>query len=235
MEGEKLPQQEFGNQLKRIALEYKGQTYSFAVNPEQYTMTRPQRATVFKTQSDNVIQQFGADLSTITFSGNTGHQKDGSGLTGKDRYASLNNFILLYQNDTENGGTPASDLNFYNYTDDESYTVTIPPAGFSLNRSVDNPLIYTYSITLIVIKGTGDPSESDKINSQIGAGSGSGGYAQGNYSGTTATGVYPDSGVSIPGTTYVVQKSSSALDKASSAVAHQVGAPDAAGNRVLTT
>ena len=57
--------------VKRMSISYSGTTVDFAVNPQEYQYSRPQRASTYKTQNTNVIQQFGPDLGVITISGNT--------------------------------------------------------------------------------------------------------------------------------------------------------------------
>ena len=167
-----MTQNDFQNvPLQRMAFEYAGETIYLNVNPQQYQYSRPQRATIFRTQSNNVIEQFGYDLPTITINGNTGWRKDGTGASGKNRFDKLNLLFKKYQSDTVNGGVPSTDLNFYNYTDNYSYTVTIPPNGFIYARSVDNPLLYSYTINLIVIKDAGAPNQT--VSPDIGSGAGS--------------------------------------------------------------
>lgn len=215
-----MPQQDTsGHQLKTIAIEYNGTTLTFYVNPQNLSYTRPQRASIYKTQSDNVIQQYGPDLTTIVLQGNTGLKRDSSGKNGQDRFKEISALLLAYQNDTENGGTPKTDLNFYNYTDDYYYTVTIPQAGFSYTRTVDSPLLFNYTLNFTVIKGAGEPSESDKINAELGAGSGTGGYAVGTIAGVN-TGSYIDTGVA---TSPVTSASTSATKKASRSLKSIVG------------
>lgn len=158
--------------LKRIAFTYKGTSLTLKINPQDYSYSRPQRASIYKTQNTNVIQQYGPDIATITIQGNTGWHRDGSGLTGGERFDQIISMFQEYQNDTQNGETPLDDMQLLNYTDAKYYTVTVAKDGFSYSRSVDNPLLFNYVIVVAVLKGTGQPNPSEKVEAQTGTGAG---------------------------------------------------------------
>lgn len=158
--------------VKRMSISYSGTTVDFAVNPQEYQYSRPQRASTYKTQNTNVIQQFGPDLGVITISGNTGWRKDGTNQTGEERFNNLFTLLQHYQNDTQNGAQPSTELSFNNYTDGKYYTVTIAKEGIQYERTVDNPLLFNFVIAFIVVKGSGTPSQDRQVDSQTGTGTG---------------------------------------------------------------
>lgn len=168
-----MPQSDgMGGTLKRIALQVgddKGTGwYRFKVNPTQYRHAKPHRTTIFKTKSQIVTEDFGADIQTIQFSGTTGFQKDAQGKTGADRLRALDEFIANYASQGGNGNRSKAEMTFYNFTDDVYYTVHLAPDGIVIERSVDQPLLFNYTISLIVLREADQPSERDIANSQIG-------------------------------------------------------------------
>ena len=173
-----MPQYDAFGKLKRMAFSYGGETVTLLVNPQNYEYQQGQRATIIKTQSDNVIEQYGPDFPIISISGNTGYRKEkdadtGQYLTGKGRFDRLKNLILGYQGRQVDGASTSGDLYFYNYTDDLSYTVTIPSGGFQYTRNVDTTLLYNYSISLVVLGGSDQPNRSNIVNPIVGTGTGS--------------------------------------------------------------
>lgn len=161
--------------LKRMAFIYAGNTVTLRINPQNYQMQSPQRATTIKTQGDNVNEQYGPDFPIITMSGTTGWHRDSGGLTGAQRFEELRWLISSYQSASLNGSTPPSPMYFYNYTDGYSYTVAIASGGFEYTRSVEKPILFDYSLTLICLSGADEP---DRANIQqpnlIGGNSGTG-------------------------------------------------------------
>lgn len=174
-----LPQSDGVNTLKRVALRINtnqgSELYQFQVNPSSYEENRPQRTTVFKTREANIVEDFGPDLMTINFSGTTGFRKiqettrkGRQNLNGAQRLFRLRDLINRYSNSgmtTEPGQNPNTfEMIFYNHTDDnKSYVVHLAPEGFKVERSESEPLLYRYSISLIVVReaGKADPREVD--------------------------------------------------------------------------
>ena len=167
-----MPQWDKFGSLKRMAFSYNGKTIQLAVNPQNYEFNEPQRITSIKTQTDNIVEQYGPDFPTITISGNLGYRAI-NGKTGTQRFNELRDMILQYQASTVDGAYPATDMYFYNYTDDQSYTVTIAQGGFQYTRSVDTTLLYNYSIAMIVLRGSDQPNRGQVVNPITGTGSGS--------------------------------------------------------------
>lgn len=170
--GEPMPQADGKTGLKRIAIQIgedksKG-WYRFAINPNKYEHSIPQRTTVFKTKSQIIVEDFGKDLEQIKFSGTTGFKKDSAGRDGKQRLQSLKKTMKDYMKQGGNGNKPKDEMTFHNFTDDEDYIVHLAPEGISIERSVEQPLLYTYTINLVVLRGAEQPDERDQANPTIG-------------------------------------------------------------------
>lgn len=157
--------------FKRVALTYGNETYTFRVNPGDYDYERATRQATYRTQNANVVQQFGADMATITFTGTTGFHTDSNGNDGQDRFDKLDKLLAKCQNDTQNGGYPAQTLTFHNYTENKTYTVVVN--DFSEHRDKVEPVLFTYTIKLIVIGGTDAPEQDTQLTAVVGTGSGS--------------------------------------------------------------
>lgn len=156
--------------LKRIALVYGDEVYNFRINPKQYDYERATRYTAYKTQNSNVVQMYGADLAEIKFNGTTGWHPDSSGKNGEKRLNALNELMAKYQNDTQNGGV-AQELKFNNYTDHKYYKVV--GGKFSYHRDFMEPLLFDYSLELVVIGGSDTPEQDSSLTAVVGTGSGS--------------------------------------------------------------
>lgn len=168
--------------LKRVAFSWNGKIITLHVNPQNYSYQAPQRSTTFKTQGDNVNEQFGPDFPVISIAGHTGWKRDSSNRTGADRFRQLKEFIGSYQKASQNGSTPPEAMRFYNYTDGYGYKVTVAAGGFEYSRSVETPLLFNYSISLIVLEGSDAPDKASVQDPDLVGGTGShtsGGSSQG--------------------------------------------------------
>lgn len=155
--------------FRRIALQLaNGGWYDFRVNPVNYVHNEPQRATILKTKSDIIIEDFGKDLETITFSGTTGHRRDSAGRTGADRMRLLRSYLRDYANQGGNGNRSVNELTFHNFTDGESYIVHLAPEAITLERDVAQPILFTYKISLVVIRDAGKPPDREIVDANIG-------------------------------------------------------------------
>lgn len=141
-----------------VYFKYGTDILTLRINPSQYEYSAPQRQTSFKTQGNIVVEDYGVDLKTITFSGNTGMGVDADGNNGEQRLEKIKKFIVGYQEDSNYGQIPTTTLEFYNMMDagTPSYTVTIAQQGFQYSRDDQNPLTYNYAISMIVIKDASD-------------------------------------------------------------------------------
>lgn len=158
-----------GTYLRRIALQLNnGGWYYFRVNPSNYSHSEPQRATILKTKSDIVIEDFGKDLEVITFSGTTGWKKDGSGRTGADRMRQLRDYVRNYASQGGNGNRSINELTFHNFTEGESYIVHLSPDGITMERDVEQPILYNYKISLVVIRDASTPADNESVDPSLG-------------------------------------------------------------------
>lgn len=164
------------NELSRIALRLVGADgnqiayYKFKVNPANYKEDHPQRSTVFKTRSATVVEDFGADLVQISFSGTTGFKRDANG-SGADRLFRLKDLLETYAQSghrIDEVGIPATELYFYNFTDGGSYVVHLDASGFSIERSAERPLLYDYTINLVVLRKANEPNARDVDDAVLG-------------------------------------------------------------------
>lgn len=181
-----MPQEYGGKKLQRMMLRTSdGNTYRFKINPTNYQITYGQRTATYKTRTQAVIEDYGTDLPLIQFSGTTGLRKDSEGKTGADRLFELRDFIRSYAISGHAEGGSNKELYFYNFTDDESFVVHLSQEGLNIARDATQPLLYTYTINLIVIREAGKPSNSEVITPSTGNpfGSGSDGTATGNLDG----------------------------------------------------
>jgi hypothetical protein len=144
-----VPQSDGKNRLKRMEFVYKGQSYVFSINPEEYTQEEPSRSTVTQTKGGAWVDDFGGGLPVITIRGTTGFQK---GL-GVQKFKELRDMIRKYYDD-------GSELTFHNWTDDESWIVHPDPSGFRLLRNKTNPLLYMYEMRLICLRLATHPKAS---------------------------------------------------------------------------
>ena len=153
-----MPQSDGINVLKRIEFLFKGKSYKFVLNPEEYSQDEPNRVTVSQTEGGAWIDDFGAGLSIISFSGTTGFK----GTTGFNKFKELRDLIRSYYNKQEQGKEITTDIEmqFLNYTDEDYWVVT--PVSFKLYRSTSRPLMYRYEIQLICIRPAG--SSSSNVN-----------------------------------------------------------------------
>lgn len=149
-----MPQSDGKNRLKRIELEYKGESYTFTLNPEEYSLDEPSRSTVTQTKGGAWVDDFGPGLKVITISGTTGFNKG----QGESKFKKLRDLIRKYMSDRTPGRTVENEMIFHNYTDGESWVVHVDPTGFRTLRSKNQPLLYRYEIRFIVLRSAGEPA-----------------------------------------------------------------------------
>jgi hypothetical protein len=145
--------------LKRIEFEFNNTSYKFALNPEEYSISEPNRVTITQTKGGAFADEFGAGLPTITMKGTTGFKNGtSSGTTGYTKFDELRTTIRNVYNRLSPGQivTPDKEMMFYNYTDGDFWVVT--PQTFQLLRTVARPLLYTYNIELIGLRPANIPS-----------------------------------------------------------------------------
>lgn len=154
------------NRLKRIEFVFNGKSYKFALNPEEYTQSEPNRVTVTQTKSGAWLDEFGAGVPTITIRGTTGLKNGSKDATkGYAKFKELRDMIRsVYSRVTPGMDIPSNkEMKFYNYTDGDYWIVT--PSVFEINRSVSRSLLYIYNIQLIGQRKISEPSSSQKSSS----------------------------------------------------------------------
>jgi hypothetical protein len=160
-----MPQSDGANTLKRMEFEFKGNSYVFNLNPEEYSQGEISRSTVTQTKGGAFIDSFGAGLPTLFIKGTTGF-KGGVGVT---KFKELRKLIRDYVNNGEPGKTITDELVFHNYTDEESWVVHTDPNAFKLMRSKSNPLMFMYEINLVCIRPATYPGETtDSVKGGVG-------------------------------------------------------------------
>lgn len=152
--------------LNRFMLHIPGHGYyRFKVNPENYKYNMPQRTTITKTKNDIVVEDYGRDVETITFSGTTGFRGT---VSGKMKLDQLYSAIRAYSNKAGGGTKPRELMTFYNMTDNKSYRVHLAPEGFNYSRSVNEPLLFRYEISLVVIGNAKEPPRDSLAETELG-------------------------------------------------------------------
>lgn len=172
-----MPQSDGRNSLMRMSLiipDSKGisHTYRFKVNPENYSIEHPQRSNIIKTKSDIIFEDYGSDVKTITFSGTTGFRNaksaDGTVKNGKERMDDLESRIVEYSNISNSGSVSLAKMELYNWTDGKFYKVHLAPQGLKIERSKDEPLLFRYEITLMVLGDSSEPDRSSQVDPEFG-------------------------------------------------------------------
>jgi hypothetical protein len=142
--------------------------FRFSINPQNYKHEHPQRTSVIKTKSKITVEDYNTDLETITFSGTTGFRKDSQGMTGEARVRKLQTLLDDYATAASDGNKAPFEMELWNFTEGVGYVTTLAPEGYTIERSVDQPLLWTYSVTLYVLRNANIPSDSDSTDSQLG-------------------------------------------------------------------
>lgn len=148
------------NQLKRMEWEFNGVSYKFALNPEEFSQSEPNRVTVTQTKGGAWSDSFGGGIQTITIKGTTGFKNNtGDNNKGFSKMKELRDLIRTTYFYHTPGSEITKELTFHNHTDGESWIVI--PKVFNLMRSVARPLLYMYDIQLICVRPANQPKPSD--------------------------------------------------------------------------
>jgi len=161
-------QSDGAHNLKRIEFEFIGETYKFALNPEEYAQIEPARVTVTQTKGGAWVDDFGSGLPSITMKGTTGFKGNSTNAqTGFAKFKQLRDLIRKYYDKSLPGIeiTPDKELIFHNYTDGEHWVVV--PQVFQLLRSASRPLLYRYDIQMICARPAFIPSTQSIDNWQF--------------------------------------------------------------------
>lgn len=170
-----MSQSDGTNDLKRVVLHLPSEGdkgwYRFKVNPENYSIEMPQRTSVIKTKSDIIIEDYGKDIEVINFSGTTGFKpimENGVKRNGKDKIEELEHIITKYAKSAGDGNQQSNTMFFYNMTDGRYYKVHLAPQGLKITRSKDEPLLFRYDITLMVLGDAFEPDRNSISDPQLG-------------------------------------------------------------------
>lgn len=131
--------------------------FTLTRNPEEYTQEEPARVEITKTLGGAYIEEWGADLQSISLKGTTGYGKtvsvDGEILDGYQAFKILRNDIYRYflepRKKLKQFLKDSYELYFYNWEDGEYYR--IQPKKFTLLRSKSRPLLYAYDFQFICL------------------------------------------------------------------------------------
>lgn len=149
--------------------------FDFSINPQSIQEQTQNRSVYLNTLDWGSVQNYGMGQKTISISGTTGWRR---GL-GIDEAKALKSFLEDYQRqfpvDSSNNRVT---LIFANYTDDYSYRVDLAPEGYQFSQDVSQPLMYRYTINLIVLGNSNTASPQDRNSTVIGK-PGEGGYSDG--------------------------------------------------------
>lgn len=153
--------------LKRMELEFKGSSYLFTINPEQYEIKIPNRANATYTKAGVFLDLFGEGLREITVSGITGFKSQTKNPEhGYKQFLALKQLIQDNFRDIEDGRPVTDFVMFYNHTDGEGYATI--PTRLSIMRNVNQPLLYRYDLNFYIIRDANAAKDNSSENQQIG-------------------------------------------------------------------
>ena len=140
-----------------------GMALDFALNvrPEDLTLPEPSRLGVTQTLGGAWCDDWGVGLPTILLNGNTGWR--GSFLmSGVDAFQALRTVVFAEWHSRRAAAVAAgNDPGTVQLVITDSlngYTYLVAPQSFTLRRSKSRPLLYSYSIQLLVLGDASDPN-----------------------------------------------------------------------------
>lgn len=152
-----------GRALKRMKLVFNNVELQFAINPEDYTQTTPNRVTITQTKGGAWLDAWGAGITEITIQGTTGVKGTTNDIdTGYQRWRKLRDMIASVMNSVTDGEEITDDklIKLYNYTDNEYWYCYPAQGGIELYRSKSRPHMYQYTLHLVAIREIGQPATS---------------------------------------------------------------------------
>ncbi|MCS7242728.1 hypothetical protein [Candidatus Caldatribacterium sp.] len=147
--------------------------YRFLLNPQEYSITHPIRIRATQTKGGVFIDDFGLGIGTLSIKGIIKNDFVEDSF-GQVRNLALERFQELRKLVTEDlfssrqpGQPPNRLLEVRNYTDNDFFLTL--PTNFSLQRSVNKPLFYNYSIDLLILRRLGYPPKAkpDPVLEQV--------------------------------------------------------------------
>lgn len=153
--------------LLRMRLAWKDMDYKFAVNPEDYTQSEPNKATITQTKGGAWIDAWGEGVKEITIKGTTGfaagrRNDDPEMDAGYNRWKGLRNMIQNVY-DAVKDGEDVEPMWFYNYTDNEYFYVYPSQGGIELYRNKARPYIYQYTLHLWAVRRIGQAEKERQV------------------------------------------------------------------------
>ena len=151
------------NTLKRMELEFKGESFMFTLNPQQYEIKMQNRMNLVYTKAGAFIDLFGEGIREITVNGITGFKGETNNPNhGYEQFLKLRKMFEDNMNNIEEGREVTDDdlLRFYNHTDGEAYMTV--PSRLSISRNVNEPLMYKFDFLLYAVKKVGDARPNDE-------------------------------------------------------------------------
>lgn len=150
-----------GRTLKRMKISYNGTEVKFAVNPEDYTQTEPNKATITQTKGGAWIDAWGGGIRELNIKGTTGVKGGTKNIDeGYNRWKTLRNLFRQVYDAVKDGEEVKELIKFYNFTDNEYFYCYPAQQGIELYRSKSRPHIYQYTIHLWVIRKIGEAATS---------------------------------------------------------------------------
>ena len=150
--------------LKRMKICFGSTEVKFAVNPEDYTQSEPNRVTLTQTKGGAWIDAWGAGIVEITIKGTTGVKGTGKSIdTGYNRWKTLRNLFRKVYESIADGEEVKQLIKFYNFTDNEFFYCYPMQNGIELYRSKSRPHLYQYTINLWGVRRIGQPEISTGV------------------------------------------------------------------------
>ncbi|QIA28508.1 hypothetical protein [Phage f2b1] len=164
-----MPMADGVNSLQKIAFQVGGKIFRFAINPDSMQQSRPHRSTVIKTKSRIVVEDFGADVATVTISGTTGYNPTGAASDrGVRKIAELKQFLKDYEDAGGNGDKSTEDFYFHDFTNGEYFVVHLSSEGVTYSQDANSPLTHRYEIKFAILRNAGDPPDDEVVSPEIG-------------------------------------------------------------------
>lgn len=164
------------DKLQRVAFETtdsagNSSVFKFAINPTSMVESMGARNVFQQPEAQVQMQGYGQGLHTITIQGTTGVNRG----QGFDKMMALKKIIVDQINNVHDSTSGAwqnnpamTSLKFHNFTNNESWKVEMNTDGISIQQSADNPLSYTYNISMVIVGKADVPSTAELTWVQLG-------------------------------------------------------------------
>ncbi len=136
-----------------------GGQVTLIIRPEELSREEPSRVTVQQTLGGAYLDHYGLGISTISIQGNTGWRA-GQSEDGGQHFERLRSDIFLRWHElrAEQQGRGDPDIIELVFSDAlDNISVVVAPQNFRLQRSKSRPLLYQYSMRLVVLREASAP------------------------------------------------------------------------------